>query len=289
MNDQRNRFRKMLEGKKIITAPGAFDALSARIIEQAGFSAVYLTGGGLSRTWGFPDLGLMTLVENASFIARVCDSVEIPVIADADTGYGNAINLIRTIQEYERAEVAAVHIEDQMIPKKCGHMEGKRLVSVEEMVGKIRAACEARRDPDFIIIARTDAKASLGVDEAIRRLKLYVEHGADMAALGDFYTLEEYQRIVKEVKVPIVACASDHSHFSLQPDFSVDEWKKAGVKMVIYWHLPLFAAMKAVESVVKKLKDTGTTRQMRNEVFTYEEYEKIVKLQKWLNIDERSE
>lgn len=283
-------FRELLEKEDIIIAPGAYDVVSAQIIEKAEFPVAYITGlGNEASDLGCPDVGLTTATEIVRRAANVVQAVNVPVLCDADTGFGGAMNLYRTIRMFESAGVSGVHIEDQTFPKRCGVLAGKQVISAEEFVRKVRTAVDARRSEDFVIIARTDAKASLGVDEAIRRLKLYVEHGADMAALGDFYTLEEYQRIVKEVKVPIVACASDHSHFSLQPDFSVDEWKKAGVKMVIYWHLPLFAAMKAVESVVKKLKDTGTTRQMRNEVFTYEEYEKIVKLQKWLNIDERSE
>lgn len=125
MNNQRKQFRKLMKGKHIIIAPGAFDALSARIIERGGFPAVYLTGGGLSRSWGFPDLGLMTMTENLMLIARVCDSVNIPVIADADTGYGNALNVMRTVKEYERAGVACLHLEDQITPKRCGHYEKK--------------------------------------------------------------------------------------------------------------------------------------------------------------------
>ena len=150
--------------------PGAYDTLTARLVEQAGFAAVYLTGGGYSRANGYPDLGLLTLSENVRFIGLTVEAVGIPVIADADTGYGNAINVIRTVREYEKAGVAAFHIEDQVAPKKCGHLEGKQVIPADEMAQKIRAAVEAREDRDFFIVARTDALAVVGLDEAIARV-----------------------------------------------------------------------------------------------------------------------
>ena len=284
------QFRELIEREDIIIAPGAYDVVSAQIIEKADFPVVYITGlGNEASDLGCPDIGLTTATEIVRRAANVVQAVDVPVLCDADTGFGGAMNLYRTIRMFESVGVSGVHIEDQTFPKRCGVLAGKQVISAEEFARKIRIAVDARRSEDFVIIARTDAKASLGIDKVIRRLNMYVEYGAEMAALGDFYTLDEYKRIVEEVGVPIVACASDHSHFSLQPDFSVDEWKKAGVKMVIYWHLPLFAAMKAVEKTVKMLKDVGTTRQMRNEVFTYEEYEKVVKLSEWFNIDEGKE
>jgi methylisocitrate lyase len=213
--------------------------------------------------------------------------VSVPVVCDADTGFGGALNVYRTVRMFESAGISGVHIEDQTFPKRCGVLAGKKVIPAEDFAKRVRAAVDARESKDFVIIARTDAKASLGIEEAIRRLNMYVENGADMAMMGDFYSLDEYKRIVTEVKAPIVACASCHAHFSLQPDFSVDEWRKAGVKMVLYWHLPLFAAMKAVTKVVNMLKDSGTTRQMREELVTYEEYEEVVKLSKWLSIDEK--
>jgi 2-methylisocitrate lyase-like PEP mutase family enzyme len=283
-------FRELIEREDIIIAPGAYDVVSAQIIEKADFPVVYITGlGNEASDLGCPDIGLTTATEIVRRAANVVQAVKVPVLCDADTGFGGAVNLYRTIRMFESAGLSGVHIEDQTFPKKCGVLAGKQVIPAEEFARKIRIAVDARRSEDFVIIARTDAKASMGIDEAIRRLNMYVENGADLAMLGDFYTLDEYQRIVNEVTVPIVACASDHYHFSLQPDFSVDEWKKAGVKMVIYWHLPLFAAMRAVERIVKMLKKTGATRQMRKELFTYGEYEEIVKIQEWLKIDEGKE
>lgn len=279
------RIRELIANQDVIIVPGAYDVVSAQIIEKAEFPIAYLTGlGNEASDLGCPDVGLTTSTEIIRRAANVVQAVSVPVICDADTGFGDALNVYRTIRMFESAGVSGVHIEDQTFPKRCGALPGKQVIPAEEFARKVRAAVDARKNEDFIIIARTDAKASLGIDEAIRRLKMYVEHGADMAMLGDFYTLDEYKRIVREVKAPIVACASDHSHFELQPDFSVDEWKKAGVKMIIYWHLPLFAAMKAVTKIVQILKETGRTEQMREDVCMYEEYEEVVKLSKWLNI-----
>jgi 2-methylisocitrate lyase-like PEP mutase family enzyme len=281
-------FRELIETQNIIIAPGAYDVVSAQIIERAGFPVAYITGlGNEASDLGCPDVGLTTAAEFVRRAGNVVQAVSIPVVCDADTGFGGALNIYRTIRMFEAAGVSGVHLEDQTFPKRCGVLTGKEVIAAEAFAKKVRAAVDARQSDDFVIIARTDAKASLGIDEVITRLNMYVDSGADMAMLGDFYTFDEYQRIVKEVKAPIVACASDHAHFSLQPDFSIDEWKRAGVKMVVYWHLPLFAAMKAVTDVVQMLKETGTTRQMREKVFTYEKYEEIVKLSQWLSIDEK--
>lgn len=281
-------FRELLETQDIIVAPGAYDVVSAQIIERAGFPVAYLSGlGNEASDLGCPDLGLTASTEIIRRAANMVQAVNVPVLCDADTGFGGALNLHRTIRMFESAGLGGVHIEDQTFPKRCGVLAGKQVIAAEEFAEKVRVAVDARIDEGFVIIARTDAKASLGIDEVIRRLNMYVANGADMAMLGDFYTIEEYKRIVAEVRAPIVACASDHSHFSHQPDISVDEWKRAGVKMVIYWHLPLFAAMKAVARSVQILKETGTTEQMREEIFTYEEYEEVVKLSQWLNIDKR--
>src|SRR5438552_8609533 len=159
----RKKLRELLAKPGYVVVPGAYDTLTARLVEQAGFDAVYLTGGGYSRANGYPDLGLLTLSENVRFIGLTVEAVGIPVIADADTGYGNAINVIRTVREYEKSGVAAFHIEDQLSPKKCGHYEGKEVIGLAEMVGKIRAAVDTRRDLDLAIIARSDARAVEGL------------------------------------------------------------------------------------------------------------------------------
>ena len=177
----RARLRELIGGSAPLVAPGAYDALSARLIEQAGFDAVYMTGFGTTASLiGRPDVGLLSGAEMVDNARRIVSAVDVPVIADADTGYGNAINVVRTVQLYEQAGVAGIQLEDQVMPKKCGHMSGKLLVGADEMVGKLRAAVEARRDPDLLIIARTDAVAVTGVDDAIARARAFAEAGADL-------------------------------------------------------------------------------------------------------------
>src|SRR3984957_10972167 len=173
--------RKLIAGRETIVAPGAYDALSARIIEQAGFPAVYMTGFGTSASLlGRPDVGLLMMTQMVDHARRLAQAVDVPLIADADTGYGNALNVIRTVQEYEQAGVAALHIEDQIMPKKCGHMENKQVIAASEMVEKIHAATEARSSPDFLIIARTDSRAVEGLDSALRRARRYRAAGGEL-------------------------------------------------------------------------------------------------------------
>ncbi len=175
---QSSAFRNLMGSDQIIVAPGAYDGVTARLIEHAGFPAVYMTGAGTAATLGYPDLGLVTMTEMVANAATLARSVNIPVIADADTGYGNELNVTRAVREYESRGVAGIHIEDQVAPKRCGHLDGKEIISADEFVAKIRAAVAARRDPDFVIIARTDARAVAGFDEAIARAN------AAMAALA---------------------------------------------------------------------------------------------------------
>lgn len=280
--------RDVLENHELVIAPGAYDTISARIIEKAGFPIAYLTGlANEASDLGYPDLGFTTSTELVRRASNIAQCVQVPVVCDADTGFGSALNLHRTVRMFEAAGVSAIHIEDQTFPKRCGILAGKDVISADAFAKKIRAAVDSRRSQDFLIIARTDAKPSSGLQDVIRRLNLYVEHGADMGMLGDFYTLDEYQRIVREVQAPIIALASCHDKFSIQPDISVDDWKKIGVKMVVYWHLPLFAAMKAVTGVVESLKRSGTTSQLKESVFTYSEYEEVVNLSEWLEFDKK--
>ena len=163
--------RKILARPGMLIIPGAYDGLSAMILQEAGFEAVYMSGFAVSASYGVPDTGILTLTEVVSRAASIAEAIDIPVICDADTGYGNAINVIRTVREFERAGVAGIHLEDQVLPKKCGHFRGKQLIPTAEMVGKLRAALDARTDPDFIIMARTDAVASFGIEEAIKRIR----------------------------------------------------------------------------------------------------------------------
>ena len=176
-----SKLRALLKQDGMIVAPGAYDCITARTIAQAGFSAVYMTGAGTAATLGYPDYGLVTMSEMADNAGRIAAAVDVPVIADADTGYGNELNATRTIREYERRGVAGLHIEDQGFPKKCGHLDNKVIVPLDEYLAKVRAAVAARTDPDFLIIARTDSRAVLGLEEAIRRANAALQAGADMA------------------------------------------------------------------------------------------------------------
>src|SRR5437868_8227281 len=191
----RKALRHLIARKAYTVVPGAYDTLTARLVEQAGFEAVYLTGGGYSRASGYPDLGLLSLTENVRFIGLTVEAVGIPVIADADTGYGNAINVIRTVREYEKSGVAGFHIEDQVSPKKCGHYEGKEVISLDEMVGKIHAAVDTRQDADMVIIARSDARAIEGLQAAIDRVNSYLEAGADIGFVEAPQNVEELRMV----------------------------------------------------------------------------------------------
>jgi 2-methylisocitrate lyase-like PEP mutase family enzyme len=194
------KLRELLAAPRLVRAPGVYDGITAKLSEQAGFPALYMTGAGTSAARGFPDFGLLTLTEMAGNGEVIARSVNIPVIADADTGYGNELNVTRTVREYERAGIAGLHLEDQVFPKKCGHLDDKEVIPRDEYIAKVRAAAAARRDPDFLLIARTDAGAVLGWDEAITRANLALENGADMAFVEAARTLEQVAAIPKLVK-----------------------------------------------------------------------------------------
>src|SRR5262245_4361934 len=196
------RLRQLLRRQQMLLAPGAYDCITARTIAQAGFDAVYMTGAGTAATLGYPDYGLITMSEMADNAGRLASAVAVPVIADADTGYGNELNTTRTVREYERRGVAGLHIEDQGFPKKCGHLDNKAVVPRDEFLAKIRAAAAARNDPDFLIIARTDARAVLGFDEAVARANAALTAGADMAFVEAPQTLEEVAAVPRLVKGP---------------------------------------------------------------------------------------
>ncbi len=186
-----SELRQLMDKGGVIAAPGAYDCITARTIEQAGFHAVYMTGAGTAAMLGYPDYGLLTMSEMADNAGRIAAAVTVPVIADADTGYGNELNVTRTVHEYERRGVAGLHIEDQGFPKKCGHLDNKTIIPAGEYIAKIRAAVAARRDPTFLIIARTDSRSLLGFEEAVRRMNAALDAGADMAFLEAPQTMEE--------------------------------------------------------------------------------------------------
>ena len=250
------RLRQMLAEPGIIVAPGAYDGFSARLIEAAGFKAVYMTGAGTAASHlGQPDLGLATLTEMANHAGHLASCISLPLIADADTGYGNALNVVRTVREYEKAGVAGCHIEDQVAPKKCGHIAGKQVVEAKEFADKIRAAVEYRTDPDFVVIARTDARAVTGLDDAIARANLYREAGADLIFFEAPQSVEEIQRVAREVKAPLLANMVQGGR---TPAMTVAQLEDLGFKMVIFPGVCMRAAVPAIETALESLKRTGT-------------------------------
>ena len=238
----------------MVVAPGAYDCLTARSIERAGFSAVYMTGGGTAASMGYPDYGLLTMTEMADNAGRIAASVKLPVIADADTGYGNELNVIRTVREYERRGVAGLHIEDQGFPKKCGHLEDKTIVPIEDYVAKIRAAVSAKIDPNFMVIARTDSRASLGFDEAIRRANAAIDAGADMAFVEAPQTLDEVKAVPRLVKGP---CMLNMVWRGKTPDMALSELEGLGYKLTILPAVLSRSVLGACEIALAKLKQQG--------------------------------
>lgn len=250
------RLRQMLAAPGIIVAPGAYDGLSARLIEAAGYHAVYMTGAGTAASHlGQPDLGLATLTEMAAHAGHIASCVSLPVIADADTGYGNALNVVRTVREYERAGVAGLHLEDQVAPKKCGHIAGKQVLPAREFADKIRAAVEYRTDPDLVVIARTDARAVTGLDDAIERGNLYAEAGADVVFVEAPQTEDELQRIAREVTAPLLANMVSGGR---TPALKTSELERLGYKIVIFPAVCLTAAIPAMERALARLHEAET-------------------------------
>lgn len=280
-----NRFASLLASHELIAAPGAYDALSARVIEQAGYPLVYITGlGNEASDLGFPDLGLTSATEIVRRAANIVQCVDSPVVCDADTGFGGAVNVTRTVRLFEAAGVAAIHLEDQTFPKRCGVLAGKQVVPAAQFTRTLQTALAARRGDRLAIIARSDAKGAEGVDGVIARLQRYADCGVQALMLGDLYSLEEYARIAAAVPLPLIACAADPDHSDQQPEFTLAQWRSAGVRMVVYWHLPLFAAMRAVREAVCTLARDGSTTAIGARIPGYDEYGRTVDLDRWLRL-----
>ena len=251
------RLRELVDAGGTIVAPGAFDPLAARLVEEAGFPAVYMTGFGTSAALlGRPDVGLLTMTEMAGNAGRIADCVDIPVIADADTGYGNALNVIRAIQAYEAAGVAAVHIEDQVAPKKCGHMEGKLVIPAGEMAQKIRAAADAKAQPEFMIIARTDARAVEGLAAALDRARLYRQAGADALFIEALTTEQEIAEAARAF--PDVPLLFNWAEGGKTPPLRLDQLRQLGYRIVIFPISTLLAATAAMRRVLAEIAQAGT-------------------------------
>lgn len=266
--------KNLLREEKILVAPGAHDALTARVIEKSGFKAIYMTGyGQAASSLGKPDIGLLTMTEMLDRARKLSSCVDIPVIADADTGFGNAITVMRTVEEYEAAGVAAIQLEDQVAPKRCGHMLGRKVISMEEMVGKIKAAKAARKDPDFQIIARTDARTIHGIEEAIRRAKAYEEAGADIIFVESVETVEEMELVNKEVTVPTLANMVEGGRTPLLKNY---ELEKVGYDLVIYPTASTYVTAKAMFDLMDKLKQDQTTETSIEDMITFPQFNELI-------------
>ncbi|RMF10851.1 MAG: carboxyvinyl-carboxyphosphonate phosphorylmutase [Alphaproteobacteria bacterium] len=244
--------REKLSSGGLLIAPGAYDGLTATLIGQAGFEAVYMTGAGTAGSLGYPDFGLVTMTEMVQNAARINACVDVPVIADADTGYGNELNVVRTVQEFERAGVAAIHIEDQEFPKKCGHLDDKQVIELDDYLSKIRAAADARKNPDFTIIARTDARAVIGFEEAVARANAALEAGADVAFVEAPQTMEEVRAVPKLVQGP---CLLNVVHRGKTPEVDLGEAEAMGYRIAILPTLLFRSVIGLCEELLRELKE----------------------------------
>ncbi|MCE3234057.1 MAG: methylisocitrate lyase [Vampirovibrio sp.] len=276
------RLRELL-ARGTVAMPGGFNAISAKIIENVGFSAMYISGAGIANgVGGYPDIGFMTATEMAAQAGYIARSVNIPAIADADNGYGEAVNVFRTVQEYERQGLSGLHIEDQVIPKRCGHLDGKQVISTENMREKIAAAVSARQNPDFLIIARVDSKAVYGFDEAVKRANAYMDAGADMIFPEALTTREEFAEFARQVKAPLLA---NMTEFGKTPYISVQEFESFGYNLVIFPMTAFRIMMRAVEDGMRILKETGTQTGLLDRMTSREDLYRLIHYQEYERLD----
>lgn len=263
--------RALMVTQAPVMAPGAYDTLSARLVEAAGFPAVYMTGFGTAASvLGRPDVGLLGMSEMVEHARRIVQAVGVPVIADADTGYGNPLNVIRTVQEYEAAGVAAIHIEDQVAPKKCGHMEGKQVIPAAEMVEKLRAAVEARHSPDFLIIARTDARAVEGMASALERGRRYREAGADVIFVEAPQSEDEIATVA--TAFPSVPLLFNWAEGGKTPPVALPRLRELGYAIVIFPISTLLAATRAIREVLAQIREVGTPNPVMERLVPFQEF-----------------
>jgi len=279
----RRKLKQLLARRQLLIAPGVFDGLSARLVEEAGFEAIYLSGGAVARSMGVPDIGLVTMSEVIERAVQVVAAVKIPVIADADTGYGNALNLVRAVREFERAGVAAIHIEDQVTPKRCGHLEGKEVISLAEMEKKLAAALQSRSDPDFIIIGRTDSRAIHGLDDAIQRGKSFAKLGVDAVFVEAPQSEKELETIARSItEVPLMVNMFKGGKTPLLPASRLEEM---GFRIAIFPSESQRAAIYAMREALAMLKRDGSTEAMDDRLTTFKERDRIVGLEEWERLE----
>ncbi len=282
---QAQKIRDALRQKGVLVMPGVYDCLSAKIASRAGFEVIFITGYSVSATFlGEPDFGLLTQTELLAASQRICSVTPLPVIVDADTGYGNAVNVIRTVRELIRGGAAGMFLEDQIWPKRCGHMKGKQVVPLEEYLKKLRAAVDARGQDDFFIVARTDARQALGLDEAIRRGRAFKEAGADAVFIEAPNTKEEMREIGRSVPGPLVANMIERG---VTPTMGPEELKELGFQLIVWPLGPLYASARALENVYSTLRRNGTTHEIMDRLISFEDFHEIIGLKEKYAIDEK--
>ena len=277
--DTPRSLRALLAGDRAIITPGVTNALSARLVERAGFSACYVTGAGIANAeFGFPDVGLVTATEMANQVARISAATDLPVIVDADNGYGGPLSTMRTVSTLERLGVAAIQIEDQIVPKRCGHFEGKRVVDTEEMVTRLGAAITARSNPDLMIVARTDARASLGIEAALERCKRYAEIGADALFLEAPTSIDEIRMIpaILGTELPLVVNVVEGGK---TPPMSVQDLEQLGYRLIIHANALLRVAILAMQKALRQLSLEPESTELRDSMVSWEERQSLVGLQ----------
>jgi 2,3-dimethylmalate lyase len=278
--------REQLEDRnKIIVLPGVFDALSAKIAEYVGFDAMFQTGYGSSAALlGMPDFGLLNSGETVDNAMRIIRAVRAPVLVDADTGYGNPLNVWRLVRDLESLGAAGIFLEDQVWPKRCGHMVGKDVIPKDEYIPKLRAALEARRSKDFIIVARTDARAPIGLEEAIERGKSYRKAGADVIFVEAPRSVEELKKVANEIDAPLVANMIEDG---VTPSLSAAELLKIGYRIAVFPLSAIYSATFAMRQVLTELKNTGTTKEARNIMVTFKDFNRFMDLDQYTELEKR--
>ncbi len=285
MRNQAAEIRARLQNGAPLVMPGVFDALSARLAASAGFEITFVSGYSVSATQlAEPDFGILTQTEVVATAARVCGAVDVPVLIDADTGYGNAVNVVRTVQELMRVGAAGMFLEDQVWPKRCGHMRGKRVIPTAEQVAKLRAAVAARGDADFFIVARTDARQVNGLDDAVARALAYREAGADALFVEAPQSLDELREIGRRLPGPLVANMVEEG---VTPQLPPDELAALGFQLIVYPLSGLFAATRAMQEIYARLRADGHTLAVRDRLMTFAEFNALVGLDEKYALDER--
>lgn len=280
-----SRVKEALDRQGTLVMPGVYDALSARIAERAGFDVIFTTGYGISATFlGEPDFGILTQTEMLNTIYRICGAVRTPVIVDSDTGYGNAVNVVRTVNELMRAGAAGMFLEDQVWPKRCGHMRGKQVVPLDEYLKKLNAAAAARADGDIFIVARTDARQALGLEEAIRRGLAFKENGADAVFIEAPETREEMSEIARNIPGPLVANMIERG---VTPLMTPAELRDLGFTLIVWPVGPLYSAAMALQKYYANLREKGTAKDLMDGLLPFDDFHEIVGLEEKYALDEK--